>query len=336
MPARRRRRAAFGLTEGVVILVGLLLGLAFLRWHYGPHGEAAAPPRAQPTAAAPPAVAPPPAPTALPSPTPNPHALSLAWLDAHSPAGVPAISAKAAILVDMERRLVLYANNAHARREQASTTKITTATTVLDLAQPSQSVTVSEAAAGAEPNRMGLSPSEVLTVEELLYGLLLDSGNDAAEALADGIVDRHDFMERMNQKPVSLGLHDTHFVNPSGLPADGQYSSAYDLAVLTSDALSNYPLFRTVVATKEKVIAGNARHKWFNPQNLNPLLWSYPGTIGVKPGYTEDAGYCAVVATQRAGHTLIAVVLGSVNKRQFWDAKLLLDYGFKLLPATEG
>ena len=291
------------------------------------------PPVSQPTAV----------PTAAPVPTPSIRysANRLAQVAGGSlgagPLGIvpgfPAVDAQTAILVDMDRREVLYVKNHHAPRPMASTIKIATAIVALEHAELSTIIEVDAAAAAMEPNVMGLQAGERLTLEELLYGLMLDSGNDAAEAIARGVFgDRARFMRLMNDLATTLGLQNTHFANPSGLDDPAQHASAYDLAVLATYALQN-PAFREVVGTRRKVIpashAPGREHGWFGPTNLNRLISTYPGAFGVKPGWTGDAGYTLVAAAERGGRSLLTVVLGS--RGHFSDAERLLNYGFAAL-----
>ncbi len=176
---------------------------------------------------------------------------------------------------------------------------------------------------------MGLTEGEVLTLEELLYGLILPSGNDAAEVLAHNYKDgRKGFIKAMNNKSKALGIKDTNFTNPSGLEGDGeQYSTPYDLMVMTHYALSNFPLFAKVVATYELTIEGNQNHKAYYLINETNLISSYPGVKGVKNGYTPEAGFCLVTYLDYRGNKIIAVILGSENRRQ--EMKDLLDYSLK-------
>lgn len=281
-------------------------------------------------------------PTLPPAPTPTPtirySANRLAQVAGgslgESPIGIisgaPVLNAQAAILVDMDRRQVLYAKDHHSPRAMASTIKIVTAIVALENAPLNTIIRVGPEAAGMEPNRMGLKVGERLLLEELLYGLMLDSGNDAAEAIARGIFgDRTRFIDLMNKLVAKLDLQNTHFVNPSGLDHPSQYASAYDLAILSTYALHN-STFREVVRTRRKVIPVNREpgreHGWFGPTNLNRLLVSYAGAFGVKPGWTGDAGYTLVAGAERQGRSLLAVILGSNG--HFTDAARLLDYGF--------
>ncbi len=311
---RHRRRRALGLILIFAAGAGLL-------WIAGAHRH--------------PAPQPPPRVTAVPrQPAPTMavavdqlHAYSSTWLRDHPASDAPAVSARNAVVADLEGRRVLYAKDANQRVPVASLTKIVTAMVALDLVSPERVVVVPAAATEIEPNHMGLSAGEKLTIRELLYGLLLDSGNDAAEAIAAGTVGRAAFTDAMNRKARGLGLHDSQFENASGIDGAGQYSSAYDVAVLAGTMLEYYPELRAIVGTKEITIASEPGHKWFHPYNLNRLVWTYPGALGIKPGYTDGAQYTLAAAANRDGRTLIAVVLGS--QRHFTDGAALLDYGFQ-------
>jgi D-alanyl-D-alanine carboxypeptidase len=231
--------------------------------------------------------------------------------------------------VDVDSRHVLFDRKSHIRMPLASTTKLTTAMVALDQASPDTVVTVPPEAVNVEPNVMGLSAGEQLTVRELLYGLLLDSGNDAAETLAATVVDggRKAFLRAMNVKSTALGLTDTHFVNPSGLDDPGQYSSAHDLALTAAYLYEHYPVIEEVVTTKQQALAYGPGHKAFFPYNLNKLLWTYPGAIGFKTGLTDAAGDVFVGGAHRGNHTLVVVEMN--DPLIFTDAAALLDYGFR-------
>ncbi len=234
----------------------------------------------------------------------------------------PQINAKAAVVMDATSGQLVYEKNAHERRAQASTTKMMTALVTLENASLTDVV---EAGPNVkvEPSIIGLDPGDRLTVEQLLYGLLLPSGNDAAVALAEhvgGSIPR--FAAMMNAKAEQLGLKDTHFVTPHGLDADGHYSSAYDLAVLARSAMQN-PVFERIVGTKVYRIEGPIR--WYFKNN-NQLLATYPGADGVKTGYTDNAGRCLVFSATRNGHRAISVVLDSADI--YADSAALLDYFF--------
>lgn len=235
---------------------------------------------------------------------------------------VPETSARSAILIDADTGQVLYEHNADTPSLIASTTKIMTALVVSEHLPPEKEVEIPEEAVGIEGSSMYLRAGERLTVEALLYGLLLHSGNDAAVALAlvcAGSVE--EFVDLMNLKAQKLGLKNTHFENPNGLDGENHYSSARDLAILTQNAIKN-ELFAKIVSTKTVQIGDRCL------TNHNRLLWSCEGCIGVKTGYTKAAGRTLVSAASRNGRTLIAVTLNDANDWQ--DHCRLYDYGFSL------
>ena len=232
---------------------------------------------------------------------------------------IPEVTAQAAIVSDVTSGQILAEKNAHQQLAPASTTKIATALVALQRGQLEEQVVVHESAliGGA---KMGLSPGQVVTLEELLYGLLLRSGNDAATAIAQHIGGSMDgFVEMMNQEAEDLGLTDTHFVNPHGLDAPDHYSSAYDLMMIAHQALAD-PTFTEIVSTQEYTFRGRRL------SNRNELLGNYPGADGVKTGTTPGAGECLVASATRDGHQALVVVLGSEDR--YGDASTLLDYYF--------
>lgn len=238
-----------------------------------------------------------------------------------------AISAKAAILTDADSGRVLFEKNADERLGMASTTKIMTALTVLRLTEASKTVTVPQEAVGIEGSSVYLCKGEQLTVEQLLYALLLSSANDAAVALAvfsAGSVDK--FVAEMNAYAAELGANDTHFVNPHGLADSEHYTTAYDLALISRVALNN-ELLRKVFSTYKKALPFNGEENKRLAVNHNKLLKSYKGAVGLKTGYTKATGRCLVSAAERDGLTLICVTLNSPNDWQEHTA--LLDYGFE-------
>jgi len=275
--------------------------------------------------------------TASPSPSPRPApsqlpqvklpVLSASWLRTHPIAEVPAIKGRAAMVVDLTAGQIVFQQSQATRYPEASLTKMMTAMVAVDLAPLDAVITVPPAATQVEPNHMGISAGEQLTLRQLLEGMLLDSGNDAAEAIASGIVDRSTFIDFMNQKAAQLHLRQSHFTNPSGLDDTDHYSSAFDLAVMGATLLADYPDLRTIVGSKQVSIYATPQHKAFNPINIDRLLWTYPGAIGIKPGYTGAAGYCLAAAATRNGRTILVIVLGSTQ--HFTDAATLLDFGFR-------
>ncbi len=234
------------------------------------------------------------------------------------PAG--AMSAQKAILVDACTGRVLYQKDADSRSLIASTTKIMTALVACEQCNVLDRVKIPKEAVGIEGSSMYLKEGEILTVQELLYGLMLHSGNDAAVALAiwcAGTVEG--FAELMNDKARSLGMNGSHFVNPNGLDAPEHYSTARDLAILTSYAMEN-PIFAKTVSTKTVVIGERSL------RNHNKLLWQVEGVDGVKTGYTKAAGRILVSSAVRQGRRLVAV---TINDGDDWkDHKTLYEEGF--------
>lgn len=254
------------------------------------------------------------------------------WLATHGQPNL-AIHGQAAFLVDMDARQVLWQRDAETSRAPASLTKMVTAMVAVDDAGSlDRTVTVSKQSTQVIPSVMGLTAGEQVSLRDLMYGLFLDSGNDAAEALASGIVPRDRFLRQMNQKAKSIGLTASHFVTPSGLDAPGHGMSAHDLAHLAAYLDTYYPQLAAIARTKEISIQATATHKAFHPYNLNPLLWSYAGATGLKTGLTDAAGGCIVATATRGGRHLIAVVMNATH-HSAEDATALLNYGFSVHPA---
>ena len=245
----------------------------------------------------------------------------------------PVITAKSALTYDLTDEKLLYSKGIHEKLPLASLTKIMTAIIALDSIPLDQKITVTESASTIGENSMGLSRGEMLTLSELLYGLILHSGNDAAETIAQNSpFGRENFVYLMNKKAEELGLSNTRFTNPSGLEGDGtQYSTVYDLLVITKHALG-YPEFAKVASTVEHVIPYTSEHKAFYLYNETNLLTSYPGVKGVKTGYTEEAGLCLVTYLEYKGHKIIGVVLNSASRRS--EMAEILDYSLKTLGVT--
>ena len=237
----------------------------------------------------------------------------------------PSLSAHSAILTDEDGN-PLFEKNAYERMGPASTTKLLTALVVAELCDPCATVTIPREAVGIEGSSVYLCEGEVLTVEQLLYALLLASANDAAVALAlycAGSMER--FCEQMNEKIAALGLADSHFVNPHGLFHDDHYTTAHDLAVIAAAALK-LPLLRQIVSTYKTTIPLCGEQGTRVLVNHNKMLRLYDGAIGVKTGFTKKTGRTLVSAAERDGLLLIAVTL---NAPDDWnDHTRLLDYGF--------
>ena len=239
------------------------------------------------------------------------------------------LSAKSAIIVNYDTGEVIFAKNAKERLPVASTVKIMTALVALENSELNDVFVVSEKASAVGENSMGLVKGEVLTLRELLYGMMLVSGNDAAVTVAEGIVQgEENFVSMMNEKAKAIGAGDTVFINATGLDEDGriQYSTAYDLATIARYTWENYSEFRKIASTDHIILEENSRHKAFDLYNDTNLLTTYPGVKGIKPGFTWEAGLCLVTYAQNNGKKLLAVILGSEDRRG--EMVKLLDYGF--------
>lgn len=242
----------------------------------------------------------------------------------------PPLLASSAALLDVNTGRWLLLDNADTPRAQASTAKIMTALVAIARGGLQHLVPVDQQAVEvgqATGSNMGLAPGERLPLRDLLYGLLLPSGNDAALAIAryvGGTVPA--FVALMNHEAALLGLTHTHYATPHGLDAPGQYSSARDLALLANAAMSN-PLFRQIVATRAYVIPATATHRAHRLTNINWFVDWYPGADGVKPGMTANAGLCQVLSVHRDGHWLIGALMNTPDLHT--DARDLMNYGFR-------
>ena len=236
------------------------------------------------------------------------------------------LSAKSAILIEAESGIVLYQKDAFVKRPMASTTKIMTALVAIESGNIDRLVKVDERARGVEGSSIYLAKDEVLSMRDLLYALLLASANDAAAAIAcevAGSVEK--FADLMNEKARELGLSSTHFTNPHGLHDDNHYTTAYDLALITSAALKN-EIFLEICSSKSKTIPLNTDEGTRYLTNHNKLLRNYKGCIGVKTGFTKTSGRCLVSAAERDGLRIIAVTLGAPD--DWRDHTAMLDFGF--------
>jgi D-alanyl-D-alanine carboxypeptidase len=242
----------------------------------------------------------------------------------------PNISARSVLIYDTTSKQVLYYKNPKEKLPMASLTKIMTAVVALENKKKDDKYKVLKEDLVGEDS-MGLDTGETLSLSDLLYGMMLHSGNDAAETLASNFPKgRNAFIKAMNNKVKALGLSDTNFTNPTGLEGDGsQHTTAYDLVVITQYALANFPLFDQVVSTFDYNIPYSLAHKAFYLENETNLLTSYPGVKGVKTGFTPEAGLCLVTYLDYNGHKIIAVILGSDDRRG--EMIELLDYSLESL-----
>lgn len=238
----------------------------------------------------------------------------------------PRVTALSAVLMDSATGEILWEKNPDLRRPPASTTKIMTAVVALEKGNLNKKTSISTNAAGTEGSSIWLQEGEKLSRRELLYGALLNSGNDACIALAEAVSGSVDsFVVEMNRKAKEMGADGTHFANPNGLPDKEHYTTARDLATITRYGMK-MPRFKAMVKTKELEITATPKGVNRYLRNHNKLLWNYDGADGVKTGYTMEAGKCLVASATRNGQQLIAVVLAS---RDIWsDTKNMLEYGF--------
>ena len=250
-------------------------------------------------------------------------------------APVRKVTARAACVLEQTSRRVLFEQNAHERLPMASCTKIMTALVALEHGKLTDTVKVSARAAGVEGSSIYLKQGEELTLEDLLYGLMLASGNDASIAIAEHIGGSVDgFLAMMNERAREIGALDTHFATPNGLDTEGHYTTAYDLALIAACAMDNSDFCR-IVGTQNRSMPYDGVANGRVVRNKNKLLRTYEGANGVKTGYTGDAGRCFVGAARREGMQLIGVVLRCGP--MFEETAALLDNAFAeydMLPVT--
>lgn len=251
----------------------------------------------------------------------------------------PSVSAQSAVLIDCSSQNILYAKNHNEKMGMASTTKIMTALVAAENYELKKTVKVAPEAVGIEGSSIYLYEGESLTMEELLYSLLLQSANDAAAAIAIAVAGNTEkFADMMNDRAKEMGLRDTHFTNPHGLSDDEHYTTAYDLAVISAHALRN-EIVREIVSTYKKAIPIDSDCNARVLVNHNKMLKLYDGAIGVKTGFTKKTGRCLVSAAERDGLAVVAVTL---NASDDWnDHTKMLDFGFEnyeslLIAAPEG
>ncbi len=244
----------------------------------------------------------------------------------------PEITAKAGFFIDAKSGAVLYSKNAHLRLPIASLVKVMTVAIALENKKMDDRFTVTQREADMEPDKMLLIAGEKLTLSELLDGIFLVSGNDAAEVLADNAVgDRAEFIKLMNDKANQLGMNETFYANPTGLDEDtnNSYSSAYDLSILTRYLIRHYPMIVDITKQTHIYLPQTENHQDYDLYSGINLLETYPGVVGFKTGYTPDAGLTLITLFQKDGHEIIGVLLGSGDRRD--EARDLLDYSFNKL-----
>ena len=248
----------------------------------------------------------------------------------------PYVTARTAYVFDADLGWTFYAKGADEELPMASCTKVMTLLLAVENGSLTQVVTIGRDAAAlvrSDSSYMGLSAGEKLTLNDLLYGLVLPSGNDAAVAIADAIGGNvPNFVQMMNERAQQLGMTHTHYMNPHGLGEPNHYTTARDLAILSGVAMHN-PTIAQVTSTAHYSIPKTATHKGYSLETGNDLLAyarsPYPGAIGVKPGFTGDAGYCQAFAAIRHGHMIVGVVLDEPSWQvRIVDMRALLDWGF--------
>jgi len=262
------------------------------------------------------------------------------WVPSSMPSGAPVIRGRSGILVDLDTGEILWQKLPNLELAPASLTKVLTALVALENFSPAQQVTVTADALGqsAADTLMGLKAGQTLTVEELLDGMLLPSGDDAASAIAVDTVGQARFVAAMNAQVSAFGLDDSHFTATAGLDDPDLYSSAYDLAVIADYTYQQFPLFDQIVDSRTIDLAASAQHPAYHLRNLDALLQDYPAAVGIKPGWTGNAGACLIGMAVRGGHRLLAVLL-SANyparlESQLFDWAFGLEELPPLLPPT--
>lgn len=252
--------------------------------------------------------------------------LSIIFLIGITPVNSLAISARSAVVLDAASGRVLFEHNARTKRGMASTTKIMTALCAIEHGDLEKTVIISNTASGVEGSSMYLAAGEKLKLSDLVYGLMLVSGNDAATAIAENVSGSTEkFAELMNKKAMEIGAFDTSFTNPHGLSDDNHYTTAYDLAKITAYAMKN-PMFCEVVSTKSKKLPQNEGGYPRLLVNHNKFLNMYEGCIGVKTGFTKATGRCLVTSVEKNGLRLVCVTL---NDPDDWsDHKTMYDNAY--------
>ena len=242
----------------------------------------------------------------------------------------PILDSPSYLVMDPDTQTIIYGRNVHARRAPASTTKMITILLALEMGNPNDLVTISHRACVESGSGLGLCEGEKVPLWDLARATIVKSGNDGAFAIAEHLGGSiQGFADLMNQRAHQLGMNDTHFANPDGMPDDNHYSSAFDLALLASEAMKQDD-FRDWVSSKEVHFDTFGNRSDVKFENTNQLLDMYPFANGVKTGYTDLAGFCVVASATFREKTLIAVVLGCERNQQWPEAIQLFDYGFIL------
>jgi D-alanyl-D-alanine carboxypeptidase (penicillin-binding protein 5/6) len=246
----------------------------------------------------------------------------------------PALGARAWLLLDATSGQLLASRNPDERIEPASLTKLMTAYIAFSALKarslaPAQTIRVSERAWRASGSRMFIEPKKPVTVQELLHGMIIQSGNDACIALAEAIAGSEQaFVERMNREAMRIGMKNTHFTNASGLPSPDHYSTTSDLALLASALIRDYPEYYKLYSEREY------RYNDITQLNRNRLLWLDPNVDGMKTGHTESAGYCLIASARRGERRLLSVLIGAASERlRTEESQKLLNFGFQAYEA---
>ncbi|MFB3886781.1 MAG: D-alanyl-D-alanine carboxypeptidase family protein [Thermodesulfobacteriota bacterium] len=257
--------------------------------------------------------------------------LFVVWALFSSSALAEVITSQAAVVIDASTGEILYGKNFDYLLPPASTTKLMTAIIVMEKANLSDVVTISQKASQVRPFKAGFKKGDRVTIEGLLYAALLKSGNDAAFALAEAVAgSEEDFVSLMNQKALSLGAENTRFINATGLPGSGQSITALDLSRIMKHAL-RYPKLREILATPSAKVM-TERGKVIFLRNTDELLWTNEEVIGGKTGYTHSAKHCFVLAAERDRKTVIVSLLGSPSRKSLWrEAKTLTHRGLQMI-----
>jgi D-alanyl-D-alanine carboxypeptidase (penicillin-binding protein 5/6) len=245
------------------------------------------------------------------------------------------IKSRAALTIDAATGEVLFSKNSTTRLPPASTTKLMTAIVAIENGNFSKVVTISKRASQAMASRVGVKEGDQVTIEGLLYAALLESANDAAVAIAEAIAGSEPrFVPLMNEKALSIGARDTKFINATGLPGNGQYTTALDLSKILSYAL-RFPKLREIMGTPVAIITTDAG-RVFYLRSTDRLLWSDEKIIGGKTGFTLNAGHCFVCAAQGESRTILVAVLGSPSRKSLWtDTEKLISANLQGRPPTK-